>query len=187
MARLIVDRIVGALRSHTINAVTIPTKLGLLRVDFTSRGVCRIVFCRAGASPAAADQRRARRSLGKSRSERGKLIRQLQAYASGKPVRFTAPLDLSAGTPFQRKVWQLLRTIPRGQTRSYAWVAQKIGKPRAARAVGAACGANLIPILIPCHRVIASDGSLGGYSSGLHRKKRLLKLEQGKTSRLPIV
>ena len=102
-------------------------------------------------------------------------------------MRFTAPLDLSAGTPFQRKVWQLLRTIPRGQTRSYAWVAQKIGKPRAARAVGAACGANLIPILIPCHRVIASDGSLGGYSSGLHRKKRLLKLEQGKTSRLPIV
>ena len=175
MARLIVDRIVGALRSHTINAVTIPTKLGSLRVDFTSRGVCRIVFCRAGASPAAVDQQRARRSL-------GKLIRQLQAYASGKPVRFTAPLDLSAGAPFQRKVWLVLRTIPRGQTRSYAWVAQKIGKPRAARAVGAACAANPVPILVPCHRVVASDGSLGGYSGGLHMKKRLLELEQGKTS-----
>jgi O-6-methylguanine DNA methyltransferase len=155
--------------------VTVQTKLGQLRVDFTSRGVCRIVFCRAGASPAAADQWRARRSL-------GKLIPQLQAYASGKPVRFTALLDLSAGTPFQRKVWRVLRTIPRGQTRSYAWVAGKIGKPRAARAVGSACGANPVPIVVPCHRVLASDGSLGGYSGGLHRKKRLLQLERGKTS-----
>ena len=68
-------------------------------------------------------------------------------------------------------------TIPRGETRSYAWIAKKIGKPRAARAVGAACGANPVPIIVPCHRVIASDGSLGGFGGGLPLKRRLLKLE----------
>lgn len=86
-------------------------------------------------------------------------------------------MDLSGGTPFQRKVWGALRQIPYGQTRSYAWVAQRIGKPKAARAVGAACGANPIPVIIPCHRVVASDGSLGGYTAGLAWKKKLLRLE----------
>jgi methylated-DNA-[protein]-cysteine S-methyltransferase len=161
-------------------SVTIETKLGPLRVDFTSRGVCRLDFCRTGAPPATPEQRQAKRLP-------CQLVRQLQAYASSRPVRFTVPVDLSAGTDFQKKVWRALQTIPPGQTRSYAWVARKIGKPRAARAVGAACGANPVPIVVPCHRVIASDGSLGGYTGGLHRKKRLLKLEQAKISRLPIV
>ncbi len=67
--------------------------------------------------------------------------------------------------------------IPRGETRSYAWIAKKIGKPNATRAVGAACGANPVPIIVPCHRVIASDGSLGGFGGGLPLKRRLLKLE----------
>lgn len=105
------------------------------------------------------------------------LSRQLQSYAAGRPVRFTCRVDLSCGTPFQRKVWRTLQTIPRGQTRSYAWVARKIGSPRAVRAVGAACGANPVPIIVPCHRVIASDGSPGGFRWGLQRKKRLLRLE----------
>jgi methylated-DNA-[protein]-cysteine S-methyltransferase len=105
------------------------------------------------------------------------LARHLQSYAAGKSVAFTVPLDLSAGTPFQRKVWRALCEIPRGQTRSYAWVARRIGRPRAVRAVGAACGANPISILIPCHRVIASDGSLGGFGGGLALKRRLLALE----------
>ena len=74
-------------------------------------------------------------------------------------------------------VWRALLKIPRGQTRSYAWVAQQIRRPRAMRAVGAACGANPIPIIVPCHRVIASDGSLGGFSGGLQRKRNLLRLE----------
>ena len=87
-------------------------------------------------------------------------------------------MDLSSGTDFQQKVWQALIRIPRGQTRSYAWVAQTMGKPKAARAVGAACGANPVPVIIPCHRVVASNGSLGGYSAGWTMKKRLLALEQ---------
>ena len=86
-------------------------------------------------------------------------------------------MDLSSGTDFQRKVWSTLRKIPRGQTRSYAWLAQQVGKPKATRAVGAACGANPIPVVIPCHRVIASDGSLGGFGGGLPIKRRLLQLE----------
>jgi methylated-DNA-[protein]-cysteine S-methyltransferase len=106
------------------------------------------------------------------------LARPLKAYLAGKPVRFKFRLDPSAGTPFQRKVWRALLKIPRGQTRSYAWVAKQIGQPKAVRAVANACGANRVPILIPCHRVIASDGSLGGFGGGLAMKKKLLALER---------
>jgi len=101
-------------------------------------------------------------------------------YFAGKPASFEAlPLDLQ-GSPFQLRVWQELQKIPRGETVSYQELAKHIGRPRAARAVGQACGANPIPILIPCHRVIAANGSLGGYSSGLERKRWLLKHEGAK-------
>jgi methylated-DNA-[protein]-cysteine S-methyltransferase len=105
----------------------------------------------------------------------------IEAYLNGKG-RVSArpldlPLDLAGKTPFQVKVWKALQAIPYGRVRSYGWVARKVGKPRAARAVGAACGANPVPLLVPCHRVVAGDGSLGGFSGGLSNKKRLLKLE----------
>ncbi len=87
-------------------------------------------------------------------------------------------MDLSSGTSFQQKVWRALTKIPRGQTRSYAWVARQIGKPKAVRAVGAACGANPVPVIVPCHRVIASDGSFGGFGGGLPMKRQLLRLER---------
>lgn len=106
-----------------------------------------------------------------------KLAPQLDAYLSGKPVSFRFRLDPSAGTPFQQKVWRALLKIPRGQTRSYAWVAKQIGQPKAVRAVANACGANPVPVLVPCHRVIASDGTLGGFGGGLAMKRRLLALE----------
>jgi AraC family transcriptional regulator of adaptative response/methylated-DNA-[protein]-cysteine methyltransferase len=88
------------------------------------------------------------------------------------------------GTPFQRFVWQALREIPAGTTASYADIAQKIGFPKAARAVAQACGANFLAILIPCHRVIRSDGSLSGYHWGIERKRTLLEWES-KSSRNP--
>lgn len=91
--------------------------------------------------------------------------------------RVNGRIDISCGTPFQQKVWRALRTIPKGQTRSYAWVAKKIGKPKAVRAVANACGANPYPVVIPCHRVIRSDGSLGGFSGGLKLKRKLLARE----------
>ncbi len=102
----------------------------------------------------------------------------LRTYFDGTPTAFSSiPLDLTPATPFQRNVWSACRTIPWGRTRSYGWIARQIRKPAAARPVGNALRLNPIPILIPCHRVIRHDGSLGGFSAGLHLKRQLLQLE----------
>ena len=110
-------------------------------------------------------------------SEVGDLPERLRRYAEGEAVDLAGGWRIASGTPFQRDVWRTLSEIPRGETRSYAWVAQRIGRPRAARAVGQAVGANPLPLVVPCHRVVASDGGLGGYGGGLEMKERLLKLE----------
>jgi methylated-DNA-[protein]-cysteine S-methyltransferase len=102
--------------------------------------------------------------------------RQLRAYFAGQLRRFDLPLDMQ-GTPFQLAVWRELERIPYGETRSYSQIAAAIGAPRAVRAVGAANGANPIPIVVPCHRVIGASGKLVGYGGGLPLKKRLLELE----------
>jgi methylated-DNA-[protein]-cysteine S-methyltransferase len=101
---------------------------------------------------------------------------QLQEYFSGKRQAFTFPLA-PRGTPFQLAVWNALLEIPYGDTISYAELARRIGKPSAVRAVGAANGANPIPVIIPCHRVIGSNGTLTGYGGGIERKQWLLALE----------
>lgn len=103
--------------------------------------------------------------------------RQLREYFAGERKFFSLPLA-PEGTPFQRAAWESLQRIPYGETRSYAWEAMQIGRPGACRAVGNANGKNPLPILIPCHRVIAADGTLGGYSSGIWRKEYLLALEK---------
>jgi O-6-methylguanine DNA methyltransferase len=105
------------------------------------------------------------------------LERELADYFEGRLTRFGVPLDLR-GTPFQVSVWRALLEIPYGETWSYAEVADTIGRPKAQRAVGAANGANPIPVIVPCHRVIASGGGLGGYGGGLETKQRLLALER---------
>lgn len=102
--------------------------------------------------------------------------KQLTEYFAGKRTAFDVPLD-PAGTPFQRDVWQALLRIPFGTTTHYGAVAQRIGKPSAVRAVGAANGRNPISIIIPCHRVIGADNDLTGYAGGLQRKEALLRLE----------
>ena len=104
-------------------------------------------------------------------------IQQLAEYFAGQRSAFELPLR-PAGTPFQQTVWRALQTIPYGQTISYRELARRVGKPKAYRAVGNANGKNPIPIIIPCHRVIQSNGALGGYSSGLHIKQFLLELEK---------
>lgn len=101
---------------------------------------------------------------------------ELTAYLRGDLRRFSIPLD-PRGTAFQRQVWDALGAIPYGETRSYAWVAARIGRPAAVRAVGLANGANPVPVLVPCHRVIGSNGALTGYGGGLGLKARLLRLE----------
>lgn len=103
--------------------------------------------------------------------------RQLADYFAGERKRFSLPLDLSRMTDFQKRVLTTISSIPAGAVWSYRQVAEAIGKPKAARAVGQALGNNPLPIILPCHRVIASDGSLGGYAGGLPIKRKLLKLE----------
>ncbi|MFC2024723.1 methylated-DNA--[protein]-cysteine S-methyltransferase [Chloroflexota bacterium] len=105
------------------------------------------------------------------------LMERLRAYYAGHRTDFPEALDIPEATPFQRQVWQAARTIPYGETRSYQWVAGQIGKPEAARAVGQALARNPLPVIVPCHRVVASDGRLGGFSDGMGMKRRLLKLE----------
>jgi methylated-DNA-[protein]-cysteine S-methyltransferase len=104
-------------------------------------------------------------------------IRQLRAYFAGNLVQFDLPLKPD-GTPFQMQVWRELQNISYGTVISYGELARRIGKPKASRAVGAANGANPIPIIIPCHRVIGSNGNITGYAGGVHIKEALLELER---------
>ncbi|CAL9369022.1 Methylated-DNA--protein-cysteine methyltransferase [Streptomyces sp. enrichment culture] len=108
----------------------------------------------------------------------GEAEEQLKAYFAGELREFTVPLRLT-GTPFQRLVWEELRRIPYGETRTYGRLAAALGSPAASRAVGLANGRNPVGIVVPCHRVIGANGGLTGYGGGLERKRRLLDFERG--------
>ena len=135
----------------------------------------------SAATPPQSSARQAERRLGDmknaTRSEKpfGDIVERLKAYFAGKRVKFPDELDLSSATDFQHQVWRLTRLIPYGETRSYGWIAKRLGK-RGARAVGQALARNRLPVIIPCHRVV-SDGGLGGYSGGVGVKRSLLRLE----------
>lgn len=101
---------------------------------------------------------------------------ELSEYANGLRKTFEVPLSLS-GSEWQKKVWMELTRIPFGETRSYGEIADALGRPGAARAVGSANARNVLPVVVPCHRVIAADGTLGGFNGGLHLKERLLEHE----------
>ncbi|MBI4301207.1 MAG: methylated-DNA--[protein]-cysteine S-methyltransferase [Chloroflexi bacterium] len=105
------------------------------------------------------------------------LSQRLSRYFRGETVSFPDALDFGGASPFRCAVWEATCSIPYGQTRSYGWLARRMGEPRAVRAVGQALAANPLPIVVPCHRVIASDGRLGGYSGGIGMKKYLLIVE----------
>lgn len=142
-----------------------PSPVGLLRLVGDEEGLTHLLF---GSQPFPAD------------AEETPLLRraaaELEEYFAGKRQTFTVPLR-PQGTPFQQTVWAALQSIPYSQTVSYRDIAVRIGRPTAVRAVGGANGKNPLPILIPCHRVVAADGSLGGYSLGLELKRKLLALE----------
>jgi methylated-DNA-[protein]-cysteine S-methyltransferase len=109
-----------------------------------------------------------------------KIARQVCAYLAGKMYEFSADLDLRGRTPFELAVWAAAERIPYGETRTYGWIAAQVGGgPGAAQAVGAALGDNPVPLIIPCHRVLGSDGTLHGFAGGLEMKARLLDLERG--------
>ena len=107
--------------------------------------------------------------------------RELSEYFAGKRASFSVPLD-AIGTPFQKKAWAALLTIPYGETRSYGALARQLGNPKASRAVGAANGRNPLSIIVPCHRAIGADGALTGFAGGLGAKRYLLALEAGNAS-----
>ncbi len=153
-----------------------PSPWGDLRLLATERGLCRVVL----PGESGLERWTAHYLAGAEAVEGAPLLaeaaRQMGLYLEGKLSTFDLPLDLY-GTPFQKAVWQALLAIPAGETCSYAQVAARIGRPRAIRAVGTAVGDNPLPIVIPCHRVIRTDGSLGGFGGGLPMKVDLLRLE----------
>ena len=105
------------------------------------------------------------------------LMERLRTYFSGRKTTFPDEMDLSGVTPFQREVWAITRLIPYGETRSYTWAAEQMKKPEAVRALGQALSKNPLPIIVPCHRVTAKNGKLGGFSGGVEMKRYLLSLE----------
>lgn len=155
------------------------TSIGTVFVAVSERGLVALDF---GLDEQAFVERvraRSRRSVIRSQPKAEEILRQVQEYLADERDRFDLPLDLGGASDFQRKVLLAAAQIPRGQIRTYHQVAQAIGKPKAARAVGQALGHNPVPLVIPCHRVLGSDGSLHGYSGGggLKTKAWLLRLE----------
>jgi AraC family transcriptional regulator of adaptative response/methylated-DNA-[protein]-cysteine methyltransferase len=163
--------------THRIDYALAATSLGTLLVAATPRGVCRIAF---GASEAELESQLASllpfATLRRDDAGLARFVARIADYVEGRTTTLDLPLDVR-GSAFRRRVWDALAAIPRGTTRSYADVARSIGMPRSARAVANACAANPVAIAIPCHRVVASDGSLGGYRWGIERKRVLLARE----------
>ena len=147
--------------------------LGTIFVISTPKGVSRVILGREEFKRYLSSLNGAKPIEGGEAEKSG---REVQLYLEGKIKEFQSRLDLSSGTPFQISVWKELLKIPYGKVKTYGEIAKKVGNPRAARAVGNALGSNPIPIIIPCHRVVATNG-LGGYSCGIRIKKRLLQTE----------
>ena len=158
------------------------TSLGLVLMAATDQGVCFVQFGDDREQLVSALQQEFPKatleaSLAQEASELDQWMTALERHIGGTAPSPDVPLDLR-GTAFQVSVWRFLRTIPEGEVLSYSEVAERIGKPKAIRAVGTACGKNRIGLLVPCHRVLRGDGQLGGYRWGLERKRQLLEQER---------
>jgi AraC family transcriptional regulator, regulatory protein of adaptative response / methylated-DNA-[protein]-cysteine methyltransferase len=158
-----------------IRWAVVQTSLGQMLVAATGKGICRLSF---DEDAEALQQRFPRATILPADAAMAQWIEGAIMAVENPQQMPDLPLDV-AGTAFQQAVWQALQRIPVGETRSYADIAAEVGKPKATRAAGSANGANNIAVLIPCHRVVRSDGSLGGYAYGLDRKAALLKREGG--------
>lgn len=160
-----------------LNYTCFESPFGWVVVAGSEQGIARIMF---GASTEEEAEGLLLNEIQAVRSQSGlsEAVNLLTRYLNGMHVNFNIHLDLSAGTQFQIAAWQTARQIPYGAVQSYSWIAREIGRPKGARAVGQAMGANPLSIIVPCHRVVRSDGDLGGYSGGLHWKRQLLALER---------
>lgn len=152
------------------------TPIGVLRVTASDRGVTNIDRVATKSNRVA--RQSSQRGTPAAQRQADRAVRELREYFAGKRTRFTVPVHLE-GTPFQERAWATMRKIPYGRTISYAQQATAMRAPRAVRAVGSANGANPVPIIVPCHRVVASNGGLGGYALGLAMKRWLLAHEAG--------
>jgi methylated-DNA-[protein]-cysteine S-methyltransferase len=160
-----------------IHYTSLAAPIGRVLVAVGDAGLVRVRFRQSEAAFVS----ELRRELGvrpvRSAAETAKVVSQLRAYFAGRRRRFDVPVDLSHVTPFVRRVLTATMKVPAGDLVSYGDIARRIGQPRASRAVGQALGRNPIPIVIPCHRVIAAGGRIGGYTGGLAVKRRLMRLE----------
>lgn len=154
------------------------TRLGWIALALTQFGLRAASMPRPTPAAAMEDMGLSEELVLAQEEELADLPHRLRLYAEGVPTKFDDEVDLTWATPFQRAVLEALREVPYGETRSYRWLAEKAGSPRAVRAVGQVMAHNPVPIVLPCHRVVRSDGSLGGYSGGLEVKTQLLRLER---------
>jgi methylated-DNA-[protein]-cysteine S-methyltransferase len=165
---------------ETVGYRIVDSPLGPLWIAVGPRGLLNIHY---GAEPSSLELRRIVRAYGPGVLPDARRVddvaRELDQYWSGRRRTFDVAVDLSPLTPFQRKVLAVTARVPYGELITYAKVAHKTGNDRAYRAAAGAIGDNPIPIVVPCHRVVASDGTLGGYAGGLDAKRRLLQLERG--------
>ena len=163
---------------ESIRYAVAESPLGRLLVATTTRGLCAVLFADSDAEAAAELRERFPQAvLRRDDSGLGEAVSFVLSRLRESPTAASLPFHVRA-TAFQQRVWQALLAIPRGQTRTYAEIAAEVGSPHAVRAVGTACGANLLAVVVPCHRIVGSDGNLHGYRWGLERKKRLLAMER---------
>ena len=155
--------------------ITVETPLGVLVIMAQEGSVRSIGLVQSGADEIAKDSA--------ASNVLRQTARELKEYFAGNRTEFTIPMQ-AEGTPFQQKVWQALRQIPYGETKSYGEIASMIGQPKASRAVGMACNRNPIMITVPCHRVVGAKGALVGYAYGTGIKQKLLALEQRTISKI---
>lgn len=171
--------------SDALSMVVAETELGWAGVALSARGIrYATLFHRTGES-ARGELRAFGTCEGEDDTRAIEVANLLRAYARGEHVSLDDyQVDLPRCTEFQRDTWLALREIPRGETRSYGWLARRVGRPEAPRAIGAMVGANPIPLWLPCHRVVASDGTLHGFGGGLAMKQALLELEGALPARM---
>ena len=165
-------------KGQRISYCSFPTSLGTVLVASTDKGICSV---KLGNDPAWLERLLAE-EFSEAQLQEKQLTdakRAILAFIEGEASLARVPLDIR-GTVFQQRVWDELRRIPRGETRTYREIARAVGAPDAVRAVGSACGANPVALVVPCHRAVRTDGGLGGYAWGLARKKKLLALEKKK-------
>jgi AraC family transcriptional regulator of adaptative response/methylated-DNA-[protein]-cysteine methyltransferase len=173
----------SAMKAHgageTIGWSTADSLLGRMLVAATHRGLCAVLFADSDKQAERELQERfAKATLLRDDSGLGEALRFVLSHLTESASAASLPFDVRA-TSFQHRVWEALREIPRGETRTYSQIAQTIGAPKAVRAVGAACGANPLAVVVPCHRAVGADGRLTGYRWGVERKRRLLAMERG--------